>query len=75
MKLDNCECVSVGREFCSKKNNNRPFCFSIWFVNDPDYSDGVYFRAFTWTDTSRMPVKGDKGFCVKVSGDYQLVTD
>ena len=75
MKLDNCECVSVGREFWSKKNNDRPFRFSIWFVNDPDYSDGVYFRAFTWTDTNPIPVKGDKGLCVKVNGVYQLVTD
>mgnify|MGYP006960461509 FL=1 len=75
MKLDNCECVSVGREFLSKKNNDRPFRFSIWFVDDPDYSDGVYFRAFTWTDTDPIPVKGDKGLCVKVNGFYQLVTD
>lgn len=75
MKICYCECVSVGREFVSKKNNNRPFRFAYWVVDDPDASKGVYFRSFMWTDVSRVPVEGDKAMCIKANGEYQIVEE
>ena len=75
MKICKCECVSVGRQFVSQKCNNRPFRWCFYRVDDPDASDGVYFRSFLWTDVSKTPVVGDVSLCVKVKGDYQIVEE